>query len=413
MSRRRGQNPKVRIGKRASGEKYFYFQYSVDVAGQDERQRKTEVIGLVKQMTKSEAERRKLEFISKLNLNSSEYQIPSPKCFAAAAKYYREEFAPSMLRASTIDVANGHLKQHLEADWNSVPVELITIDKVNKWAWKKRKQGLSWTTIKNILRTMHRVLSCYLKKNPPFSLQYLAVPEREKLRQRIECRKAVSFSWSEANRIVDAVHQLPLPEDRKIRYSVLFLLAAASGLRCSELFALRMDDVDFKEGTIEVDESLDRTFVIDQCKNAAAYRAVLLRDREGEAAMRALKAFVGNRLENPHELVFQSKHGSPLREAQVLHEALHPALKLVGLPQAGMHAFRRGCNRRWELAGIEPAVLRSLMGHSSESMTRHYTGQVPLAQIEAAFSREQDPKIVLSENKANDDALAPIREVAV
>ena len=62
MSRRKGQNPKVRIGKRANGQKYFLFQYWLDVPGQEERQRRTEVIGLVGQLTRSEAERKKLDF---------------------------------------------------------------------------------------------------------------------------------------------------------------------------------------------------------------------------------------------------------------------------------------------------------------------------------------------------------------
>src|SRR5208337_1487533 len=101
MSRRTGQNPKVRVGKRANGKKYFFFQYWVDLPGREERKRMTEVIGLTNQMTKSEANRKKLAFISKLELNSSEYQIPSSQCFADAVKHYREVFAPRMLREST------------------------------------------------------------------------------------------------------------------------------------------------------------------------------------------------------------------------------------------------------------------------------------------------------------------------
>jgi hypothetical protein len=54
MTRRTGQNPKVRVGKRASGEKYFFFQYWIDVPGQEERKRLTEVVGSAKQMTRSE-----------------------------------------------------------------------------------------------------------------------------------------------------------------------------------------------------------------------------------------------------------------------------------------------------------------------------------------------------------------------
>ena len=73
--------------------------------------------------------------------------------------------------------------------------------------------------------------------------------------------------------------------------------------------------------------------------------------------------------QDPNSLVFHSKRGSALRETHVLHAFLHPVLKALGLPQAGMHAFRHGCNRRWELSGMNPAVLRQQMGHSSAVMT--------------------------------------------
>jgi integrase len=196
-----------------------------------------------------------------------------------------------------------------------------------------------------------------------------------------------------------------LDEGRRARYATAFLLASATGLRCSELFALRMDDIDFRARTIRVDQAFDgRTYTIGPCKNAAAYRTVFLGDHEGRKALRALKAFVGQRIQNPSEFVFHSKHGSPMRETKVLHEALHPALKALGLPQAGMHAFRRGANRRWELAGMNPAVLRQMMGHSSAAMTGLYTGEVPIEQIRADFSRRNGPRIVVSENKENEAA---------
>ncbi len=57
------------------------------------------------------------------------------------------------------------------------------------------------------------------------------------------------------------------------------------------------------------------------------------------------------------------------------------------LPRAGLHAFRHGCNRRWELSGLNPAVIRQQMGHSSEKMTAQYTRQIPLEEVKAAFSK--------------------------
>jgi integrase len=77
-------------------------------------------------------------------------------------------------------------------------------------------------------------------------------------------------------------------------------------------------------------------------------------------------------------LVFRSKRGGPLLETTILSQCLHPALNAWGLPKSGFHVFCRGCNRRWELAGLNHAVRRQMMGHSSATMTRMYTGEIPL-----------------------------------
>jgi hypothetical protein len=202
MSRRTGQNPKVRVKKRSNGQKVFYFQYWIDLPGQEDRRRKTHVIGPTRQMTKSEAERKKVEFLLNLELNSMEYQIPSSLTSAPAVSHYRDVFAPRMLRSSTSSTADGHLKNHLEADWNDVPIEHISIDSVNEWIWKKRGQGLSWVTIKNILRTMQRVLSSFSKdKKPPFSQIGLAIPERDKLQMKVNSESTYRSRGLKRNRL--------------------------------------------------------------------------------------------------------------------------------------------------------------------------------------------------------------------
>jgi integrase len=196
-------------------------------------------------------------------------------------------------------------------------------------------------------------------------------------------------------------------------YATAFLLASASGLRCSELFSLNVDNVDFQPDTIRVDESADqRTYVIGPCKNAAAYRTVLLADREGQEAIRVLKAFLGESIRNPDSLLFHSRRGSPLRETNVLHDSLHPASKALGLRQAGMHAFRHGCNRRWELAGMNPAVLRQQMGHSTAAMRARYTGEIPIEEVRAAFSTNNGSKIVVLKNGMLLENGESIRDVA-
>lgn len=380
MSRRKGQNPELRIGTRSDGSQYFYFQYWLDVLGEDKRQRRREIVGPVKTksggLTKTEAEAKKMKFLA--DLNSRFPMLPSSKTFADAVKHYREVFAPRMLRDSTFSTADGHLKNHLEPDWKDVPIDHITIDTVNDWAWKKKREGLSWVTVKNILRTMQRVLSASSKsKTVPFSQDGLAIPERDKLQMKINSRKHVSYSWEQTLRVVEQVQQLEtLGEARQELYSTLFLLAAASGLRIGELLALRSDDIDFDSSTIRVDESVDKLRQVGPCKNVSAYRTVVLADVEGKYAMQKLNKYI-----KQDGLLFRSKRGGPLVENTILVQGLHPALKKLGFLKSGMHAFRRGCNRRWELARVSAAVIRQQMGHASASMTALYTGEIPVEVV--------------------------------
>src|SRR4029077_7450355 len=85
-------------------------------------------------------------------------------------------------------------------------VDHITMERVTEWAWKKRKQGLSWVTVKNILRTMQRVLTSSSKDQKVlFSQDGLAIPEKDKLRMRIESRENVSYYWEQALQIVEHI----------------------------------------------------------------------------------------------------------------------------------------------------------------------------------------------------------------
>jgi integrase len=263
------------------------------------------------------------------------------------------------------------------------------------------KQHGSTPPIKNILRTMQRVLSAASKdKKPPFSQNGLTIPERDKLKTKIDNRQKVAFSWDQAFQIVEEVQKLEnLRAARKEQYSALLLMASASGLRCSELLALRVNDIDFNASSVRVDESSDQRTAgkIGPCKNATAYRTVLLHDSEGQQALTVLRRFIKADAA-PDRLIFRSKKNGPLRETTILNQCLHPALDALKFEHAGLHAFRAGCNRRWELAGLAPAVIRQQMGHTSAAMTARYTGEIPLDQVKAEFSSKFGNKIDVLEN---------------
>jgi integrase len=134
---------------------------------------------------------------------------------------------------------------------------------------------------------------------------------------KIHSRKKVSYSWRQAVQIAEHIQNMSQLRERE-RYAVMVLLDAASGVRPGELLALRLNDIDFKASTIRVDEALPRKGQIGPCKNAAAYRTVLLRDAEGKRAMRELKRFLKGKDSAPDTLLFRTKRGGLIQETMML-----------------------------------------------------------------------------------------------
>jgi len=58
---------------------------------------------------------------------------------------------------------------------------------------------------------------------------------------------------------------------------------------------------------------------------------------------------------------------------------------------------------------MNPACHRQQMGHSSAVMTARYTGEIPIAQVQVAFSNMNANKIDVLENMENE---AAVRSVA-
>jgi integrase len=163
---------------------------------------------------------------------------------------------------------------------------------------------------------------------------------------QISSRQKVSFSWVQSVQIVEHIRSMDgLGNSRREQYSTAILLALASGLRCGELLALKMNDIDFKASTIRVDESSDQRNCgrIGECKNVAAYRTVYLGDPEGRIAMERLKQFLEQHPGPSDALIFHSKRGGPLLQTTIVNQGLYLALDALGLKKAGLHAFRRGC----------------------------------------------------------------------
>jgi integrase len=158
-------------------------------------------------------------------------------------------------------------------------------------------------------------------------------------------------------------------------FRVLLMLAAFTGLRASEIRALRWANINFAKAELYVRERANQFGVVGSPKSGSSRRTVPL----PRALLVALKEW---KLRTPGDLVFPPKKASILSLTQIVEHGLKPACIAAGLvtksgeaKYTGFHSLRHfyaswcigaasegGC-------GLTPKVVQERMGHSTILLT--------------------------------------------
>lgn len=288
MSRRTGQNGTLEQRNGA-----WRGRFLVDVPGQMERQKRSVVLGFKKDMTKSEAKRKLKEIIRQEGIDLPTYVIPSTLSFAQKVELWERTYVAKR-KPSTQGLIAYHLT-YLLPKWGKSPVELITAEVVNEWVGGPEVAHLAPETIKGIVKTLQTALG------KRFGRRAISYPSQDEVEDDPRCYLA-----EEVEKIVDAA---------KGQYKALFKLAAETGARAGELYALTVNDLLFNSNVVRVNKSMyNQKTGSPKTKNATRWINVKL------YVMEMLKAHLNGRTEG---LVFQSRRKTPLVNCVVLNKHLH------------------------------------------------------------------------------------------
>jgi integrase len=169
-----------------------------------------------------------------------------------------------------------------------------------------------------------------------------------------------------------------------LRERTLVLLAASTGLRQSELFAFKWEDIDFAHGTMNVTRAIAYG-VVGNCKTEASQKPVPLHPILAEALTLWRETCSYGKAEDWVFASRQYRGRKPLWGQAILRKYVRPATERSGIEKRiGWHTFRHTYSTLLRSVGAELKVMQELMRHSSVRSTLNvYTQAVTPAKHEA------------------------------
>jgi integrase len=197
-------------------------------------------------------------------------------------------------------------------------------------------------------------------------------------RPRVGRKELKTLTPEQTRRLLDTA--------RPHRLWALFVLAAGTGMRQGELFALRWSDLDLDAGAVTIQhtlEEIDGRFRLKEPKSKAGRRRVDLPAFAVEAVHEHRKRMLAEG--HPTAPVFCDRLGGFLRKSNFTRQVFKPLLKRAGLPDVRFHDLRHG-HATWMLAlGEHPKVVQERLGHAQITLTLDtYSHVLPSVQRAAA-----------------------------
>jgi len=326
---------------------------------------KSEVIGFVSELSKSEAQD---ELDKKLRaINGGSYRPKSTILFEKFVETIWKPGVLSLLKPGSSKYYAFQLDHHLVPAFGQRRLCEITRADVQVFVAEKRSVGYSGSYVHGMHTTLGKVLesaveSDYLERNPARGVK---VGSREPVRQTV---------FLSAQDSVKLIAYLEEP------VRTIVLVAVLTGLRIGELLALRWKNIDFLRETAHVRETVSEgRFGTPKTKSSRRDLPISAPVREAFVAQRRRSRQTG-----PDDLVFATHKLTPLNQKNLLRRQLRPACAALKLPPVSWHSFRHTHATALGEVGESVKTAQALLGHSDlETTLNIYTHAIPESQRRA------------------------------
>jgi integrase len=288
--------------------------------------------------------------------------------------YKQHELTLDRKAFATVDAHTVYIKNHVKPKWGACKLSEVKTVAVEQWLESLPLVPASQTKIRNIMSAIfsHGIRHEWITFNPI-----------SKVRWSAKCLR-------EPDVLTPAEFQALLLE-LSSREQVMVMLAGTTGLRRSELFALRWSDVDFQKMEVAVTRSCVRGR-FGKVKTVASGKPVPLHKLVYDMLLswRLVTAYDGEA-----DFLFPSERlngKKPLTPDMVLRKIIRPALVRAGVENKviGWHSFRHSLATNLRSLGVDVKVAQELLRHANSRITMDLYTQAVSADKRMASGRQAE-----------------------
>jgi integrase len=330
--------------------------------------------------TKKDAEKRLSELLSQLD--NGIYVKPGKSTLAEFLRLWLRNYAKPNLSPKGFERYESIVRVHLTPSLGNTSLIKLRPEHLQNYYTAKLNSGLSARTV----RYHHVILHIALKTAVKWGLLSRNVADAV---DPPRTRNTEMNTWDED----DIIRFLSAAKDTP--YYALFHTALFTGMRRSELLALRWQDIDFIYSHISVNRSLhhlnDGSYIFTQPKSAKSQRTIALSPsailalKEHHEKQKLEKTMQGISLSDD-DLVFSHPDGNPLRPNTVSRAWTILAAR-AGLRVIRLHDARHSHASLMLKQGTHPKIVQERLGHSTISVTLDTYSHVAPGLQEAAANR--------------------------
>jgi len=298
-------------------------------------------------------------------------------CAVNFAEYVKDVYLPTVLplRAKTVRSAyEGIIEKHLKPAFQTMSLSEITPLRAQAFFSALPARGIPYPTIVKIRDAFSSVLRSALK------YRYVTENPLKDLELPADTRGTREKPFIYPAQFQALLEQIPEP------YATMIYVAVWTGLRISELSALKWRNIHLDSITVERrycrgDWSQTKTRA--SAATIAVDPAVIERIKRLKTLTVDVRAGLATRhyqvvkKDGPDDLVFQSvKDGKPMIDGNILRRFIKPAARLAGLEFVNWRCLRTSCATWMVRAGADPKSVQGQMRHTRIATTMEIYAQV-------------------------------------